>query len=107
MATIITYTKDGTRELEIPSGEAFRCVLYRNPGKLRGYEQGICSEVSDEDYCFCALLNVTPTPEAHIICNGETLATSQKGLRWEITPSGQSRLLWEGSLIKQRWRAGI
>jgi len=81
--------------LRIPAREARLCALYRDPGT---------SEVSEDSYLLSELLSERPSPEAAVICNGGTLATSREGVRWELTPAGQDRLMWEASLLKDRWR---
>lgn len=91
---VITYGNDGKPALRIPLGEARLCVLYRNPET---------SETSGESYAFSELLGSCPSRRAAIFCNGSILAFSPSGDRWEITPSGQDRLLWEASLLKSRW----
>jgi hypothetical protein len=95
MATTITY--DGGRpDLRIPDGEARRCEVYRDPGT---------SEVSFESYLLAEALAERPSLCAEISCNGGTLARSVEGAHWSLTPAGQSRLAWEASLLKERWRA--
>lgn len=92
---VITYGLDGKPALRIPLDEARLCAVYRDPGT---------SEVSDENYVFGALLGSAPSLGAVIICNGGTLAFSPNGVRWEITPGGQERLLWEAVMLTDRWR---
>jgi hypothetical protein len=90
----ITYD-GGRRDLTIPDGEARLCALYRDPGS---------SEVSEESYLLCEVLASRTSLCATIVCNGETLARSVEGAHWSLTPAGQSRLAWEASLLKGRWR---
>lgn len=91
--------------MRIPDGEARLCALYRDPET---------SEVSEESYLFGEVLAHDPSPDAVIACNGTDLAIvavigyhwedAQKVLHWVLTPAGRSRLAWEASLLKERWR---
>lgn len=91
--TVVTYA-GGREEMRIPDGEARLCALYRDPET---------SEVSEESYILGEVLAHDPSGGAAVICNGSTLATSNTGSAWTITPAGQERLAWEASLLKERW----